>query len=87
MIHDLLCTAKNPMGESEAVLFVRYFGLCTTLSQNARQIFDGEKGVSGGILSSSEGEEFFDERWMVHRLVGLLGCVKPWVEWHSKRLH
>lgn len=72
---DALGTAKDSIGESEAVLFVRRLGLGSTLPQNAREIFGSEKWFSGSILASSEREKFFDERWMWHRLVGLKGCI------------
>lgn len=64
------------MAELEAVLFVRHLGLGPTLPQNAREIFESEKWVSGRILASSERDKFFDERWMWHRLVGLQRCIQ-----------
>lgn len=73
---DALGTAKDSVGESEAVLSVRRFGLYPTLPQNAREIFDSEKWISGRVLASSEREKLFDKRWMRHRLVRLQRCIK-----------
>ena len=64
------------MHELEAVLFVRRPGLGATLAQNARQIFGCEERVFGGVLSSGERKEFFDEDRMRHCLVGLQRRIK-----------
>jgi hypothetical protein len=76
MTNDALCTAKESVGKSEAVIFVRRLGLRPTLPQNARQIFVSEKRVSVGVLPSSERVKFFDVSWMCQRLVGLERCIK-----------
>lgn len=76
MTNGALGTAKEFVDEVEAVHFIRRFGLDPTLAQNAREIFNSEKWVSGGILAGSKGEKFFDERWMRQRLVGLQRCVE-----------
>ena len=71
-----LGTAEESMGQFEAVIFVRRLGLRPTLPQDARQIFVSEKGVSVGVLPSSERVEFLDVSLMYHRLVGLQRCIK-----------
>lgn len=75
------------MSELEAVRFVCCLGYCTTLPQNARQIFDSEKRVSFGILSGGKREKFLNIRRMGHRLVGLQRCIKPYTQWSDKRTY
>jgi hypothetical protein len=64
------------MRELEAVLLVRRLGLRPALPHDARHVFVSEKWVSSGVLCSSEREEFFNESWMWHRLVGLQRRIK-----------
>ena len=73
---NALGTAKESMRECEAILFVRRLGLRPALPQDARQIFASEKWVSSGVLCSSKREEFCDESWMWHGLVGLQRRIK-----------
>ena len=76
MLDNVLGTAKEFMRESEAIFFVCCLGLHPTLPHNPGQILPYKNWLSGGVLSTSEREEFFNECCVWYRLVGLQRRIK-----------